>query len=195
MPNLSKNFPWRCNFESKGSSTDPIPCHTPPPAPPSNLLWIHPWSLYLWCMSQGTFFSCCLSYICMFHVYTVFNLITAHTPTSAQSSSSVVFRLQPVYFSSTSLYRHMLWVPIWIASICWCNSNEYPQISFYRENHKKNKRKKKNKKKQQTHQHHQISPLLIFFFFLKCTLSRHIYWTKKETFARLQWDCFHICVY
>ena len=27
----------------------------------------------------------------------VFNLITAHTPISAQSSHSVVFRLQPVY--------------------------------------------------------------------------------------------------
>ena len=31
-------------------------------------------------------------------IYTVFYLITAHTPTSAQSSNFVVFRLQPVYF-------------------------------------------------------------------------------------------------
>ena len=34
---------------------------------------------------------------------TVFNLITTHTPISAQSSNSIVFRLQPVYFMSTSL--------------------------------------------------------------------------------------------
>ena len=30
--------------------------------------------------------------------HTVFDLITAHTPISAQSRNSVVFRLQPVYF-------------------------------------------------------------------------------------------------
>ena len=35
---------------------------------------------------------------------TVFDLITAHTHISAQSSNSVVFRLQPVYFLSL-LYR------------------------------------------------------------------------------------------
>ena len=29
---------------------------------------------------------------------TIFNLITAHAPVSAQSSNLVVFRLQPVYF-------------------------------------------------------------------------------------------------
>ena len=34
---------------------------------------------------------------------TVFNLITAHIPISAQSRNSVVFRLQPVYFFFTSL--------------------------------------------------------------------------------------------
>ena len=34
---------------------------------------------------------------------TVFHLITAYTLISAQSSSSVVFRLQPVYFLSVSL--------------------------------------------------------------------------------------------
>ena len=45
-------------------------------------------------------------------------------PMNAQSSNSVVFRLQPVYFLSTSLLRHMLWVPIRIASTCRCNSNE-----------------------------------------------------------------------
>ena len=39
---------------------------------------------------------------------TVFYLITAHIPMSTQSSNSVVFRLHPVYFLSTSLYRHML---------------------------------------------------------------------------------------
>ena len=36
-------------------------------------------------------------------LYTVFDLITAHTPISAQSRNSVVFRLQPVYFFFTSL--------------------------------------------------------------------------------------------
>ena len=35
--------------------------------------------------------------------FTVFNLITAHTPISAQSSKFVVFRLQGAYFLSTSL--------------------------------------------------------------------------------------------
>ena len=34
---------------------------------------------------------------------TVFDLITAHTPISAQSRNSVVFRLQPMYFFFTSL--------------------------------------------------------------------------------------------
>ena len=36
-------------------------------------------------------------------VVTVFDLITAHTPISAQSRNSVVFRLQPVFFFFTSL--------------------------------------------------------------------------------------------
>ena len=35
--------------------------------------------------------------------YTIFDLITTHTPISAQSRNSVVFRLQPVYFFFTSL--------------------------------------------------------------------------------------------
>ena len=34
---------------------------------------------------------------------TLFDLITAHAHISAQSSNSVVFRLQPVYFLSASL--------------------------------------------------------------------------------------------
>ena len=34
---------------------------------------------------------------------TIFNLITVHTPISARSNNSVVFRLQPVYFMSRSL--------------------------------------------------------------------------------------------
>ena len=33
---------------------------------------------------------------------TVFDLITARTPISAQSSNSIIFRLQPVYFMSIS---------------------------------------------------------------------------------------------
>ena len=53
--------------------------------------------------------------------------VFAHTPISAQSCNFVVFRLHPVYLLSTSLHRHMLWVPIWIASTCECNLNEYPQ--------------------------------------------------------------------
>ena len=43
---------------------------------------------------------------------TVFDLIAADTPISAQSSHSVVFKLQPVYLLSTSLERHILLVPI-----------------------------------------------------------------------------------
>ena len=35
-------------------------------------------------------------------IYTIFDLITTHTPISAQSSHFVVIRLQPVYFLSTS---------------------------------------------------------------------------------------------
>ena len=42
----------------------------------------------------------------------IFDLNTAHTSISIQSSNSVVFRLQPMYFLSTSLQRHMLWVSI-----------------------------------------------------------------------------------
>ena len=36
-------------------------------------------------------------------IITVFDLITVHTPISAQSRNSVVFRLQPMYFFFTSL--------------------------------------------------------------------------------------------
>ena len=39
----------------------------------------------------------------MYISYTVIDLITAHAPISAQSSNLVVFRLQQVYFLSTSL--------------------------------------------------------------------------------------------
>ena len=34
----------------------------------------------------------------LLHLLTVFDLIITHTPISVQSSNSVVFRLQPVYF-------------------------------------------------------------------------------------------------
>ena len=45
-------------------------------------------------------------------------------------------------FLSTSLLRHMLWVPIWIASTCRCNSNEYPQhMLFIKKIRKKNTQK------------------------------------------------------
>ena len=36
---------------------------------------------------------------------TIFDLITAHTPISAQSRNSVVFRLQPVSFFFTSFLK------------------------------------------------------------------------------------------
>ena len=45
-------------------------------------------------------------------IYRIFDLITAYTPIIAQSRNSAVLNLQPVYFLSTSLQRHMLWVPI-----------------------------------------------------------------------------------
>ena len=36
----------------------------------------------------------------------------APTLISTQSSNFLIFRLQPVYFLSTSLFRHITWVPI-----------------------------------------------------------------------------------
>ena len=39
----------------------------------------------------------------------VFDLITAHTPINSQSSSSIVFRLQPVYILST-FYKDIIYV-------------------------------------------------------------------------------------
>ena len=56
--------------------------------------------------------------------HTSFELITAHTPLSAQSSKFVVFRLQAMYLICYK--KHTLWVPIWIASTSRCNSNEFP---------------------------------------------------------------------
>ena len=49
-------------------------------------------------------------YLIMFKVvtYTIFNLFTAHISISTQSSNSVVFRLQPVYFLSTSLIYNVI---------------------------------------------------------------------------------------
>ena len=38
---------------------------------------------------------------------TVLDLITAHNPVSAQPGDSVVFKLQPVYFLSTSLCNNI----------------------------------------------------------------------------------------
>ena len=71
---------------------------------------------------------------------TVFDLITAHTPISAQSRNSVVFRLQPVYFFSLLLYKgiccgysfelHRLVNAIQMSS---------HNICFYKENQKKNR--------------------------------------------------------
>ena len=67
---------------------------------------------------------------------TVLDLISAHTPISAQSSNSAVLKLQPVcffvkaYVVGTHLNCIDLWVLIWIASTSRCNSNEYPQHMF-----------------------------------------------------------------
>ena len=50
---------------------------------------------------------------------TVFTLITAHTPISAQSINSVVFRLKPLYFFPTSLYRqHICGYPFELQGLC-----------------------------------------------------------------------------
>ena len=104
---------------------------------------------------------------------TVINLITAHTPISTQSSDSVAFRLQAVYFLSTSLWRHMLWVLIWTVSTCWCNSNEYPQHMhlFFMKKYVVGTQFKWipttyafiQKIRKKSHNRHQISPFLTFF--------------------------------
>ena len=85
----------------------------------------------------------------MYILATVFDLITAHTPISAHSSNSIVFRLQSVYFLSIKAYvmgthlncidlsMQFKWVPTTYVFI------------------------KKIWKK--WHKHYQISPLLIFF--------------------------------
>ena len=83
--------------------------------------WAYPWTVLI----SPRKISCGYSFETFDFFNTVFNLITAHTPMSAWSSNSAVFRLKPVYFLSTSL-KYMLWIPIWIASTCQCNSNEYP---------------------------------------------------------------------
>ena len=69
---------------------------------------------------------------------TVFDLITAHTPISAQSSNSVDFRLQPVYF----------FVYFFIKAYVVGTHLNCIDLKI---------RKKKS------HNHHQISPFLIFF--------------------------------
>ena len=85
-------------------------------------------------------------------IYTVFNLITAHTLISSQSRNSAVFCLQPVYFFSDFLYK----------GICCGYSFELHRlvdviqmsthnICLYKENQKK------------SHYHHQINLILIFY--------------------------------
>ena len=84
------------------------------------------------------------------NIYTVFDLITAHTPTSTQSRNSVVFRLQAVDFFFTnykgkccghSFELHQLVDAIQMSTF---------NICLYKENQKK------------SHKHRQISPFLIF---------------------------------
>ena len=98
---------------------------------------------------------------------TVFDLITAHTPISAQSSNSVVFRLQPVYFflplySYKSIYcgysfeLHRL-----VDAIQMSTHN----ICIYKENQKK-----------KSHNHHQIS--LLWSFYSVSLVGRYIFYHK-----------------
>ena len=116
--------------------------------------------------------------------FTTFNLITACTPISTQSSHSVVFTLQPVYFTKTyvvgthlnciDLLMQFKWVPTIYAFI-------------------KKIRKKKKKQKKQQHKNgisiicKSFADLLFFiYFFFKCTLSvgRYIFYHKFSEYVK-----------
>ena len=61
----------------------------------------------------------------------LFDLITAHTNISAQSSNSIVFRLQPVYFLKANVVgTHLNCIDIDAIQMGTHN------ICFYKENHK-----------------------------------------------------------
>ena len=83
--------------------------------------------------------------------YTVFDLITTHTPISAQLSNSVVFRLQPVYF----------WDPFELHRLVHAIQMGTYNICFYKENQGKKTNKKtksqKTKKKKQKKKHKNIA--------------------------------------
>ena len=155
-----------------------------------------------WKILATIFYNCSCIYS-LFSRYIIFDLITAHTPISALSSNSIVFRLPPVYGLSTSLQRHMLWVPVWIASACQvdaiqmsthnvsyvvgtylncidlssrCNSNEYPQHTLLSRKSGKNTQK------------YRISIIwwICLIYFFKCILriGRYIFYHK---FSKYFW--------
>ena len=57
---------------------------------------------FFWYFRKAGLYECGMSRVFSF-IFTVFDLITAYTPISAQSSNSVVFRIQSMYVLSTSL--------------------------------------------------------------------------------------------
>ena len=107
-----------------------------------------------------------------FIVHTVFDLITAHTAISAQSSYVVVFRLQSAYILSTFFYK----------GICCGYSFELHRlvdaiqmsthnIGFFKENqgnthtHTYTHTHTHTHTHKTWHKHHMIRPSLIFIFF------------------------------
>ena len=83
---------------------------------------------------------------CFSHIFpekglTVFDLITAHTPISAQSSNSLVFRLQLLYFLSTSLLGIYCGYPFELHRQVDAIQMSIHNISFYKENQKKKQHK------------------------------------------------------
>ena len=57
---------------------------------------------FFWCLKKTMLHECCISWVSSL---TVFDLINAHTPIGAQSSNSVLFRLQPSILFCLLLYR------------------------------------------------------------------------------------------
>ena len=74
---------------------------------------------------------------CFYTKHTVFDLITAHTPIRGQSSNSIVFRLQPVYFClllyKGICYEYSFELHRLVDAIQMSTHN----ICFYKENQKK----------------------------------------------------------
>ena len=109
-------------------------------------------------------------------VHTVFNLITAHTPISTQSSNSVVFRCQCifVYFFIKACVVGTHLNCIYLSIQFKCVPTTYAFI-------KKISKKKKQQHTKTSHKHYLISPSQSFVvFFLKSTFSigRYIFYHK-----------------